>query len=363
MVAPLLTRRTPALHFPVFPMRQVHLDFHTAPQIPDVGADWDPDHFVRTLQEARVNSITVFASCHHGMFYYPTQVGTVHPSLKFDLLGEQIEALHKAGIRAPIYITVVWSVDQALQHPEWRQVDRTGKQVGPSPLDPGWPWLCVNNEYADLLAAQTEELLARYDCDGFFYDIVMYHGDGCLCHRCLPEMRKAGMDPDNPAHRRAHNHQSARTFMERMTRIIRGKLPDAGIYYNSRWGLHFADEHEHYSQVEIESLPTGGWGYAFYPLWSRYGRNFDLPMLGMTGPVPPHVGRLGRPEASGSLEMGVRGHPGDGRRGQHRGPVTPARQTERGRVPGDLATLSNTSKPSRSFASGRRPKPRSACSC
>ncbi len=64
---------------------------------------------------------------------------------------------------------------------------------------------------------------------------------------------------------------------------MRAKLPDAGIFYNSRWGLQFEDEAQHYSQVEIESLPTGGWGYGFYPLWSRYARHFGLPMLGMTG--------------------------------------------------------------------------------
>lgn len=50
-------------------MRQVHLDFHTSPDIPDVGADWDAKLFARTLKEARVNSINIFAKCHHGMNY------------------------------------------------------------------------------------------------------------------------------------------------------------------------------------------------------------------------------------------------------------------------------------------------------
>src|SRR4028118_17955 len=97
------------LRFPTFPMRQAHLDFHTSPRIPHAGADWDADHFARTLQAARVNSITLFAMCHHGMCYYPSKVGPAHPSLSFDLLGEQIEACHRAGIRAPIYLTVVWN--------------------------------------------------------------------------------------------------------------------------------------------------------------------------------------------------------------------------------------------------------------
>ena len=266
-----------------FPYRQVHLDFHTSPDIPDVGADWNPDEFVDTLKRANVNSITIFATCHHGMSYYPSKVATVHPSLKFDLMGEQIEALHRAGIRCPIYLTVGWNVSAADRHPEWRQVDINGKNVGGYPMEPSWPWMCVGTEYADELIAQTEEIMANYDVDGFFYDIVMYHADGCVNMPALRSMQKLGLNPKDAMDRRKHNHLMARNFMDRTTKVVREKLPDAGLFYNSRWGLHFIDEAEYYSQVEIESLPTGGWGYAFYPFWSRYGRLFDKPMLGMTG--------------------------------------------------------------------------------
>src|SRR5438034_761106 len=55
--------------------RQVHLDFHTSGEIPGVGEAFDPDAFVATLQAAGVNSITCFAKCHHGLSYYPTEVG------------------------------------------------------------------------------------------------------------------------------------------------------------------------------------------------------------------------------------------------------------------------------------------------
>lgn len=264
-------------------MRQVHLDFHTSPDIPDVGVDWDADHFVETLQRAHVNSVTIFATCHHGMSYYPSKVAPVHPSLKFDLLGEQIEALHRVGIRCPIYLTVGWNVSAAERHPEWRQVDIHGKNVGGYPFEPSWPWMCVGTDYTEELIAQTEELLANYDVDGFFYDILMYHPDGCVNMPSLKSMAKLGLNPKDAGDRKQHNHILARRFMERTTNVIRAKLPEAGIFYNSRWGLHFIDEAEYYSQVEIESLPTGGWGYAFYPFWSRYGRSFGKPMLGMTG--------------------------------------------------------------------------------
>src|ERR1700682_2301104 len=75
---------------PELPFRQVHLDFHTSELIPDVAADWDTGDFVRTLMAARVNSINVFAKCHHGYAYYDTLIGIRHPSLKIDLLGEMV---------------------------------------------------------------------------------------------------------------------------------------------------------------------------------------------------------------------------------------------------------------------------------
>ena len=60
--------------------RQVHLDFHTSPFIGDVGRDFDPQVFAARIEEARVDSITVFAKGHYGMSYYPTKVGTQHPA-------------------------------------------------------------------------------------------------------------------------------------------------------------------------------------------------------------------------------------------------------------------------------------------
>ena len=54
--------------------------------------------------------MTVFAKCHHGYSYYPTEVGTQHPNLVVpDLMGAQIEALHGIGALAPIYISVMWT--------------------------------------------------------------------------------------------------------------------------------------------------------------------------------------------------------------------------------------------------------------
>jgi hypothetical protein len=104
-----------------FPKRTIHLDFHTGPWVPEVGRDFNPAEFAQTFKDAHVDSVTVFAMCHHGQLYYDTNRQERHPGLVkgLDLLGQQIETLHRAGIRAPIYLSVQCNEYAANTHPEW----------------------------------------------------------------------------------------------------------------------------------------------------------------------------------------------------------------------------------------------------
>ena len=152
------------------PTRQVHLDFHTGEQIPGVAEAFDKEHFQRMLKEADLNSITVFAKCHHGMCYYPTEIGVQHPGMKkgFDLTGAEIDAAHEIGVAAPVYITVGWSEWDANRHPEWRQRAKDGsypcKETDPDAPRPPVTWqnLCPNGAYAEQIYRQTEEICRRY---------------------------------------------------------------------------------------------------------------------------------------------------------------------------------------------------------
>jgi hypothetical protein len=55
-----------------FPRRTIHLDFHAGPDIPDAGARFGAGAFTRTFADAHVDSVTVFAKCHHGLLCYAT---------------------------------------------------------------------------------------------------------------------------------------------------------------------------------------------------------------------------------------------------------------------------------------------------
>ena len=109
------------------PRRAVHLDFHTMPAVPDVGAEFDAETFARTLEDARVDFITVVAKCNLGMAYYPTKVGVMHPSLKRDLLGEMVEACHGRGIAVAVYWNAGLDHEMALRHRDWTILGDDGR--------------------------------------------------------------------------------------------------------------------------------------------------------------------------------------------------------------------------------------------
>ena len=275
----------------IFPYRHIHLDFHTSPLIPGIGDDFDPEEFARTLEAAGVNSICCFAKCHHGMSYYPTEVGVRHPHLERDLLGEQVDACHRHGINVTAYTTVVWDEDAADKHPEWRQIDKSGRPIGRGPIDTShrWRFLCMNTPYAEYVMRQAEEVVQKYPVDGLFVDIVFQSAPGCLCSYCLNGMLSAGLDPMSDDDLRQYAREVERRFMSLMSERVWKLRPGLPIFYNSRLRLT-ADpddgnppELQYQTHVEIESLPSGGWGYNHFPLYVRYFQTQNVPHLGHTG--------------------------------------------------------------------------------
>ena len=264
--------------------RQIHLDFHTSPEIPDVGANFDADVFGDTLADAHVNWVTLFGKCHHGMSYYPTKAGVMHPSLKFDLLGEQIEACKKRRIATPVYISVRVDQNIGLTRPDLICRLEDGRLWGPSAHDASWYQVCMNNkEYVDYLAAQTEEVLKGYDADGIFYDMCYMPPDpGCFCEKCLARLEGSGHKRDDAAAHRAQTYEIMREYTTRLAKLCYQLRPNATTFFNSRVTASIHRELDVLTQIEIESLSTGGWGYSFFPTWSRLLRTYPRPVQGMT---------------------------------------------------------------------------------
>ena len=295
---------------PGFPLRQVHLDFHTSPHIPDVGCEFDAAEFASTFKRAHVNSVTVFAKCHHGMCYWDAGTGVRHPALgKFDLMGAQISALHKEGIRAPIYFTVGWEEESARAHPEWRQVRADGSYARAG-THPGAWWFMnfLHPGYLGLIESQVREIAERYPVDGFWFDILFMEGESCWSAASTEFRERNGLLGRDPATHARFEAAAQDAFARRFSALVRERHPDATLFYNntnrlftdSRIGARVVGRHE--TEMDIESLPSGFWGYHHFPRMARQLSHWGKPWLGMTGRFQRMWGDFGGIKPRAALE-------------------------------------------------------------
>ena len=266
--------------------RQVHLDFHTSECIPGVGAEFDPEEFARTLNDAAVNQINLFAKCHHGWMYYDSKRFPRHPGLRVNLLQQQIEACRRYDIVAPIYITAGWDELAAREHPEWLERTSEGKPFGAGPLQAGWRKLCLNTPYVDLLEEQMLDVRENLGprIDGWWIDIVFQFS--CCCTYCMRDMLEQGSTRRTRQDRVEQSDRVLKRFKTRLTKLLKPLTPDAFIFYNAgHIGPYIRQTLDTYTHLELESLPGGRdhWGYEHFPITARYARTLGLEFLGMTG--------------------------------------------------------------------------------
>lgn len=273
--------------------RQVHLDFHTSEAICDIGRDYSRDNFQAMLRLGHVNSITVFAKCHHGWAYLPSETNEVHPELSFDLLGEMIEAAHAIGVRTPVYLSAGLDEKMARRHPEWLFRNRDESTRGARDfMTPGYHCFCFNTPYLDYLIRQAEEVARKYDADGIFLDIVAV--EPCYCQHCVASLRAAGRDPANEQDALWLAEKVYANYADRINAVIHAIKPGLPVFHNGghirrgRRDLAYKNTH-----LELESLPTGGWGYDHFPLSARYAATLGMDYLGMTGKFHTSWGEFG----------------------------------------------------------------------
>ncbi|MFE5318736.1 beta-galactosidase trimerization domain-containing protein [Paenibacillus sp. NPDC056579] len=299
--------------------RQVHLDFHTSEAIPHIGRQFSKQQFQDMLKKGSVDSITIFSKCHHGWAYHPTEANEIHPELEFDLLGAMIEAAHEIDVKTPVYISAGLDEKLTRRHPEWliRDINDNTNWVDGF-MKPGYHQFCLNTPYLDILIRQIEEVVRNYDADGIFLDIVGVRQ--CYCHTCVQTLRDAGQDPRNKEAVIALGERTYANYASRVREAIDAIKPGLPVFHNGghirRGRRDLAGMNSH---LELESLPTGGWGYDHFPLSARYAQGLGMNYLGMTGKFHTTWGEFGgykhpnalRYETSLSIANGARCSIGD----------------------------------------------------
>ncbi len=273
--------------------RQVHLDFHTS-ELLQVGKGFSKEQFQQALKAGHVNSITVFSKCHHGWSYHPTEVNEMHPGLDFDLLGAQLEACKEIGVNAPVYISAGYDEKEFVRHPEWRWwYSLDPKDMEEYFNEVHFHVLCFNTGYLDLLCAQIEEVMVKYNPCGIFLDIISPRI--CVCEKCASDMKALGLDVENEADCLKHAQIVYNKYLERTNEAVRKHSATTTIFHNGghvhKGDYRYIDKNTH---LELESLPTGGWGYDHFPLSAAYVRTVkDKEFLGMTGKFHHSWGEFG----------------------------------------------------------------------
>ncbi|MCX7818877.1 MAG: alpha-L-fucosidase [Kiritimatiellae bacterium] len=267
------------------PWRKIHLDFHNSEHVPRIGADFDEDAWGEQLVAANVDSIVVFAKDMHGYCYWPSETGPVHPGLKFDLLGAQVRACRKRGIAVYAYYCTGWDHHLAKTRPAWRMIKRDGTDYMPKRGEtPGWTALCfANAEFREWMDRHIREFVGRYELDGVWFDVAAPIAPECFCAECQRQIREGGGDPNNAVAQREHKHRLFLDWHRHARDLVRSIRPGCQVDFNDIGLACVAARAELLDNIDIEALPTGGWGYFYAPMQIRYQRNFGVPVYGMTG--------------------------------------------------------------------------------
>ncbi len=274
-------------------LRQVHLDFHTSGLL-KVGERFSKEQFQQALKEGHVDSVTVFSKCHHGWSYHPTDVNEMHPGLSFDLLGAQLEACKEINVNAPVYISAGFDEKDYDAHPEWRRLhSEDEEEIKEADSETHFHLLCFNTPYLKKLCDEIEEVMVKYNPCGIFLDIIS--PKICFCENCLKDMERLGLDKNNEDDLEKHAVIVFNKYADAVNAAVRRHSDTATIFHNSGHipkGNHkFINYNTH---LELESLPTGGWGYDHFPLSAAYVRTVPgKDYLGMTGKFHHSWGEFG----------------------------------------------------------------------
>jgi hypothetical protein len=107
-------------------------------------------------------------------------------------------------------------------------------------------------------------------------------------------MEKNGWDAQKPEDRAKCADHVLMQYFERTTAAARVHDPSMPVFHNSG---HITRGNrsilQYFSHLELESLPTGGWGYDHFPVSAKYVAKLPHDFLGMTGKFHTAWGEFG----------------------------------------------------------------------
>ncbi len=261
-------------------LNRLHPDFHVTPDA-IVGEGFNGEEYVKKLKEHGTDLVVFFGKCHYGHSYYPTEVGTVHPNLKTDMLGEVSDACKKYGLGFGAYMSVFLDTAAGQQHPDWLMQTTFDKDLDYSHYR--YLPMCVNSPYIkEHFLPQSIEIVTKYHVDELFYD-TMSRFTPCYCEHCKKafgrEIPKGPEDDTWSEYVHFYEKRYADFFAD-TAEAVHEANPDVGVIFNWKWTVRDPEVPPKYiTRLAADSKTSG----SVASMHGRYMAGTGLPFDYMCG--------------------------------------------------------------------------------
>ncbi len=214
----------------------LHIDHHVREEFP-VGRDADEEETRRLIELASPDVLQIHAKGNPGWTTYPTTAGFTPPLLERDVMDVWNRVAHRLGKPFSAYFNLGRDREIMRRRPEWNRVDQGGVlDDNMLSYDTG-----VTNEY---LHPMVDEILTKYDPEGFWFDGSCFTVKVCYRDECLERWQELGHDhvPRSPldaewdAYKEMHREIYRELVRDTTTRIHDHK-PECLVAVNVAYGL------------------------------------------------------------------------------------------------------------------------------
>jgi len=212
------------------------IDYYTEVQFRPYGSGATRENVLPVLRDLQLGYVSIYAKGHSGYTSFPSALRTQHTMLGQDMPAAFREMTRETDTKLVLYYSGQLDGIAGLRHPDWVMRDRQGKPM--KYFDNFEPVFmaygnCPHSGYFDeWVKVHLEELITRYDPDGFWID-----GDWagpCYCPRCVERFRAktgytgavAEMDPETEEAYRQYWAEVTHEWRTRFNAYIKSLKPD-----------------------------------------------------------------------------------------------------------------------------------------
>ena len=165
------------------------IDYYTEIPFRPYGSGATRANILPVLKKMQPGFVLVYAKGHSGRTTFNSSLKTEHPMLAQDVPAFFREITRETSVKLFLYYSGIIDGVAGLRHPEWRMTRRDGSQA--NVIDNTF-WMSANcpqsGYFENWVAIHFEEMITRYDPDGFWID-----GDWagpCYCQKCQARFRE-----------------------------------------------------------------------------------------------------------------------------------------------------------------------------